>query len=123
MYPSKCFSYFSSRFKKETDSEISDVHNVRDDEINKHLNQPFTLHELRDNLNTLKNDNAQGLDAIKNEIIKCSSSIILKIILSFFNLCLTVSIFSSSLCTRGLSTRSTKRIRNRTHKVTKAYVE
>ena len=96
--PFKWFSYFSSLFKKNTDSEISDVHNVRDDELNEHLNQPFTLDELRDNLNKLKNNKAPGLDGIKNEMIKCSSSIILEIVLSFFNLCLSVGIFSSSLC-------------------------
>ena len=96
--PFKWFSYFSSLFKKSTDSEISDVQDVREDELNEHLNQPFTLDELKENINKLKNNKASGLDGVKNEMIKCSSSIILDTVLSFFNLCLRVGIFSSSLC-------------------------
>ena len=78
--------------------EISDVQDVREDELNEHLNQPFTLDELKENINKLKNNKASGLDGVKNEMIKCSSSIILDTVLSFFNLCLRVGIFSSSLC-------------------------
>ena len=71
-----------------------------DDNIipNELLNCPFTLTELKDQIKSLKNDKATGVDGISNEMIKCSSGPLLGIILDFFNINLAKSLVSASWC-------------------------
>lgn len=60
--------------------------------------QPFSRKEFESVLKKLKNEKAEGSDAISNEMIKNSPKIIIDLIFKFVNLCLSKSLIPKTWC-------------------------
>ena len=84
--PHQFFNYFSKLYSEHTNPKMLDAVEDNNDKLfpNKQLNTPFTITELKDQIQSLKNNKAAGVDGITNEMIKCAPESLLKVILTFF---------------------------------------
>ena len=91
---------FHEHFKNLSDTAPSENHVPPEceSEPNPFLNDPITMKELEDFLNSSSNGKASGPDHIKNEFLKQLSEEGLRFVLSFFNKILDIIVASWSLC-------------------------
>lgn len=93
-----------THFKNLNDAEVNieDETRVLDQgsvELNKDLNEPITVQEIKKGIDKLKNNKAYGIDLILNEYIKCTSDLLLPVYEKLFNLILNTGIIPSTWLT------------------------
>lgn len=89
---------FDEDFFNKVEKFISDKEYLKSDSyIGKDKSFPeITLEELKKNIKTLKEDSAPGQDNINNKMLKNLPNQFLKILVAFFNKCLSLSLIPES---------------------------
>ena len=93
--------YFESLFSQDTDKINTPI--INSSPPNLDLNSMFTMQELKNSINKLKNNKACGPDGIPTEFIKHASGGFFGIILTFLNLNLEKEIAASDWCLNLIS--------------------
>ena len=81
------FNYFSTLHSTDEGDMTKPVTNTQLKSPDVDLNRPFTLTELTEEINKMKNNKSVGYDRISNEMIKSSPLNVKVMLLNFINLC------------------------------------
>ena len=93
------YSHFKNLHTEKGNENIDKSQHIKnintDDKV---INKAFTRKEFETVIKNLKNDKAEGADAISNEMIKNSPKIFLDLLFRFINLCVSQSLIPQSWC-------------------------
>ena len=92
------FNHFSTLHSTDTGDRTKPVANTQLKSPDVDLNRPFTLTELTEEINKMKNNKSVRYDRISNEMIKSSPLNVKVMLLNFINLCQKKSLAPGTLC-------------------------
>ena len=92
------FNHFSTLHSTDEGDITKPVTNTQLKSPDVDLNRPFTLTELTEEINKMKNNKSVGYDRISNEMIKSSPLNVKVMLLNFINLCQKKSLAPATLC-------------------------